>query len=272
MKFLLVDGSSLISRAYFGFREPPLERLGGLVYGMLGDAVSAMRATHCVVTVDMPGQTFRHTASPEYKASREKKPRSVRTTDLIAAVRPVLEDHNVRVVGVDGFEGDDCIATLTSRLEGRAQVAILSGDKDMHALVSEHVTVYTFSGLKGAVGMAKYVPWTPQEVRSKYGIEPHQIPHWKALAGEKGDDIAGVPNMGRKRAQDVIVRFGTVAAALAAAQAPGVQGNLARLKGQESAAHLGLLLATLRSDAPIAPLLPSECAVANMRSEKVRRS
>ena len=261
-RVLLVDGTNLTARAFHGFRRPPLPQLGPLVLGMLKDAAMALEATHLIVATDAAGPTFRHDLTPTYKAKRSADPEGVTTQHMLRAVRPALAAAGVAMVECPGFEADDCLATLATRLLAHGTPIVLSGDKDLQALVASGVAVYGFSGMPGARGLDRYLAVTPATVLARYGVTAAQLPDWKALAGESGDNIAGVPGLGPKRAQEIIALHGSLDAALAAAPMAAAGTVTARLAGQAEAAALGRVLATLRLDAPVPPLAPAACRVA----------
>jgi 5'-3' exonuclease len=261
MHVLLVDWTNVLSRAFYGMRQPPADKVPPRALSMLHAAVTAMEATHCVLALDHPAPTFRKLLDPGYKESRSKKVRAVSSDDLIQAAAPWVDAAGLCHVAAPGFEGDDTLATLATRMSARARVSILSSDNDLRALVNDRIAVYSFASDAAASGMARYVEHTPESISAEYGFSHTLIPQWKAIAGESGDDIAGVPGIGPKRATEIIQLHGSLEAALAAAETTPEKSVTARLRGQQAAAHLGLALATLRSDAPIPPILPASCSV-----------
>lgn len=265
---LLGDGTNLVTRAYFGYQQPPLDQIGRLALGMCRQAVETLGASHAIIAFDHPSPTFRVALAPDYKSSRKTKPGAIRTADLVAAARPVFEAAGLLTLDAPGFEADDVLATLAGRLDAAlvahgGRVLVLSSDKDLHALVSDRITVFGLSGIKGARGMEKYQAWTPAQVLERYGVAPQQLADWKALAGDDGDDIKGVRGIGAKGAEALLRTHGSLDAALEAARTttgPGPLQRLASARGQEEAL-LGRQLAQLRADVPLPDMRLAQCRI-----------
>ncbi|MQA95803.1 MAG: DNA polymerase I [Streptosporangiales bacterium] len=214
-RLLLLDGHSLAYRAFYALPVENFTTTGGqatnVVYGfanMLANVLRDERPTHLAVAFDVGRQTFRTEAFPEYKAGRTKSPGEFHSQlkildDLLAAMR-------VATLRVPGFEADDVIATLTAAAESAGfEVLIITGDRDVLQLVTEHVTVLYF--YRTATELIRY---TPELVIEKYGLTPAQYPDFAALRGDPSDNLPGIPGIGEKTATRWIREFGSLAALL----------------------------------------------------------
>jgi DNA polymerase-1 len=155
-------------------------------------------------------------------------------------------------VSVAGFEADDCVATIAARTN--TWVAILSGDSDLSALISETVQVYTPGNPCRLVDLAKYGD----------GVTPSNLADYKALVGERGDNIAGVPGIGPKKAAQLLATHGSIERLLAQAVVD-TSREAARVRSSAESVRLALRLVTLRTDVPIPPISPTESAVTAIR-------
>jgi len=199
---LLIDGNSLINRAYFAI--PPLNAPDGTptnaVYGfcnMLIKAIADFKPTHIAVAFDLPHPTFRHIEYREYKATRKGMP------DELAVQLPVLKgllhDMGIKTASKAGYEADDIIGTLANC---KQQTIIVTGDKDAFSLIDECTAVgYT----KGAGNIALY---DAAVFEAEYGFAPNKMVDYKALLGDASDNIPGVAGVGSKTASGLIIQFG----------------------------------------------------------------
>lgn len=205
-KLLLIDGNSIINRAYFAIQ--PLNDVEGrnvnAVYGfanILFKAIKDYSPDKLVVAFDLRGHNFRKDLYPEYKANRKGMP------DDLAAQMPILHQllslMNVTVVEKAGVEADDIIGTLSRSHDG--QSFILSGDRDMFQLVSDRVTVlFTKRGVTDVESV------TPTTLKENYGLTPSQVVEYKALRGDTSDNIPGVKGIGEKTAMSLLQKYGDI--------------------------------------------------------------
>lgn len=205
-KLLLIDGNSILNRAYFAL--PALNDKKGqnvnAVYGFLNILFKACQdysADKLVVAFDMHGHNFRKDIYPEYKANRKGMP------DDLAAQMPILHDvlakMSVTVVEKPGVEADDIIGTIT--LDNGYENYIVSGDRDMLQLVSDSVTV-----LLTKRGVTEVESVTPKFLKEQYGLTPEQIVEYKALRGDTSDNIPGVKGVGEKTATALLQKYGDI--------------------------------------------------------------
>lgn len=203
---LLIDGNSLLNRAYFAL--PALNSSSGqnvnAVYGFVNILIKALddyKPDKLVVTFDLHGHNFRKDVYADYKANRHGMP------DDLAQQMPILHEllakMHVTVVEKPGVEADDIIGTLTSRFDG--QSLVVSGDRDMLQLVSPTVNV-----LLTKRGMTDVERVDPETLLASYGLTPSGVIEYKALRGDTSDNIPGVKGIGEKTAMDLLSKYGDV--------------------------------------------------------------
>ncbi|WP_297211114.1 DNA polymerase I [uncultured Flavonifractor sp.] len=253
MKLMVIDGNSIINRAFYGIRL--LTTKDGLptnaVYGFLNillKLVEEERPEGLCVTFDRKAPTFRHLAYEGYKAQRKGMP------DELAAQLPILKDvldaMNIPRYELDGWEADDLIGTISVKDTAAGwDTVIVTGDKDSLQLVTDTTRVKLVSTRMGQTTTREM---TPESFREAYGFDPIHIIDLKALMGDASDNIPGVKGIGEKTAMDLIQRYQsveTIYGDLEVVEAkPAVRKKLA--EGAEQA-RLSYDLATIRTDAPI---------------------
>jgi 5'-3' exonuclease len=226
VSLLLVDSASLYYRAFYALptsiRSPegqPVNAVRGFL-DALTRLVEARAPSHvaCCWDADWRPQ-WRVDAIPTYKSHRvadeasgaEEEPDEL--SPQIAVIRDCLDALGVPVVGVDGFEADDVIATLATAATGR--VDVVSGDRDLLALVTEEIHLL-YTGRPG-------VPWSefgPAEVRAAYGVTAPQYADFALLRGDPSDGLPGVRGIGEKTAARLLSRYADLDALMAAAGDP----------------------------------------------------
>ncbi|WP_201466758.1 DNA polymerase I [Janibacter melonis] len=208
-RLLLLDGHSLAYRAFFAL---PVENFStstgqhtNAVYGFTAMLINVLRdeqPTHVAVAFDISRQTFRSEQYAEYKATRSATPGEFQ--GQVALVREILDALRIRHVGIEGFEADDVIATLTTM--ARAQdmdVVICTGDRDAFQLVSPHVSL-----LYPVRGVSEVWRMDPAAVETKYLVPPERYSDLAALVGETSDNLPGVPGVGPKTAAKWLGLYG----------------------------------------------------------------
>ncbi len=209
MKLLLVDGYSLLYRAFFS--SPPLTtREGqptGALYGfvrMLLRLLDENEPEYALVALDASGPTFRHDSFADYKANRSAAPDDLKIQSKLA--RDLLDGLSIARYEHQGFEGDDVLGTLARiGTERGLDVTIVTGDGDALQLVSEHVSV-----MLTRRGVSELDCFTPEAVQAKYQFEPKLLPDYKGLRGDTSDNIPGVPGIGDKTAINLISKYGAL--------------------------------------------------------------
>ena len=176
-----------------------------IFHNMLRKLMATYHPEYLAAIFESTGPTFREQAFSEYKANRTEMPPDL--GEQIGWIRKTLEALRVPVLEYPGFEADDVIGTLSRRSEGQGvDVVIVSSDKDMLQLVNEHVSMMN--------PMKDYEVYDPAGVREFLGVAPGHVPDLLALMGDSVDNIPGAPGIGEKGARDLVLRFGSVEAAL----------------------------------------------------------
>jgi len=214
-KFILIDGNSLLHRAYHAYPAltTPKGELINAVYGfsaMLLTILEKLAPTHVAVAWDVKGPTFRKVEYAEYKANRG--PMDDDLVSQIDRTKQVVETLNIPQFGIEGYEGDDIIGTL-SRLatdeddEKDTQVVIVTGDKDSLQLIKgKQIVVYL--PIQNRASQA--VVFDEQKLEEVYGLKPRQIVDLKSLMGDASDNIPGVKGIGKVTATKLIKEYGSL--------------------------------------------------------------
>ena len=256
-KVLLIDGNSLINRAYFAF--PPLNNPQGVqvqaVYGfttMLVKMIETVRPDYIVTAFDVHAPTFRHKMYEGYKSRRKGMP------DELAAQMPILKDMldvmGIRRVELEGYEADDLIGTLSKRFS--AETYIVTGDRDSLQLIDSSTRVLlTRRGITETDELDEETLW------EKFELSPRGIIEYKALAGDSSDDIPGVPGVGDKTAKTLLKTYGDVDGVYAALEEIAPSSLREKLRSGKESAYLSRALATIDVHAPVECTL-SECKYA----------
>jgi 5'-3' exonuclease len=242
-RLVLVDGSASVYRAFHAL--PPLSNSAGLpthaVLGFTNMLLKLLREEEpqaLAVAFDGPGPTARHREFPAYKANRPAMPDTL--VAQIPFIHRVVDGMRVPRLMVPGEEADDVLGTIAVRAAAQAYaVRIVTSDKDLLQLVGDRIVVRDPLLAKTS---------GPVEVEDRYGIVPRQVPDLLALMGDSSDNIPGVPGVGEKTARDLLLRFGSLEAALARTAEvtrPKLRESLAAHAGQ---ARLSKRLATIRTD------------------------
>ena len=249
MKLMVLDGNSLVNRAFFGIKLLTTKdgRYTNAIYGfqnILLNLLAAHKPDAVAIAWDLRAPTFRHKAYDGYKATRHGMPEEL--AQQMPVLKELLTDLGFVQVSSEGWEADDILGTLAAACEAAGGITLLAtGDRDSLQLVDDNTTVLLATN-KETISM------DPAAIREKYGVEPQQLIDVKSLMGDSSDNIPGVPGIGEKTAKDLLVRFGTVADIYSDLDAldikPGVRKKLT--EGRESA-QLSFDLATIRTDAPI---------------------
>ena len=253
MKLMILDGNSIINRAFYGIRmlNAPDGTPTNAVYGFLSTfqrAFDLAQPQAVCVAFDVHAPTFRHEQYALYKAQRKPMPEELAVQ--MPLLKQTLDYMGVRRLELAGWEADDLLGTVARRCEAAGWTCdVVTGDKDSLQLITDSTHVFN---VKTRMGQTDTIEYTPERFREEYGFDPIRMIDLKALMGDSSDNIPGVPGIGEKTAKDLLVRFGTVADIYRDLDAldikPGVRKKLT--EGRESA-QLSFDLATIRTDAPI---------------------
>lgn len=226
---VIVDAFSLLFRAFHAFPlslTTPDGQLTNAVYGftrLLLDMLKRVKPEYLVVATDMGKPTFRHQAYTQYKANREEAPHEL--TGQIHLMKDVLHALNIPTIGIEGYEADDVIGTLTTQLAAKHSdllLGVMTGDRDSFQLIGGNVFVLIPD--RQHHGELQLVD--SEGVITRLGVRPNQIVDFKALCGDASDNIPGVRGIGPKTAASLLARFDTLerlyaALSLAADVEPG---------------------------------------------------
>ena len=254
MKLMVVDGNSILNRAYYGIR--PLSTREGLythaVYGFittLQRLLDEEEPEALCVTFDRREPTFRHQADADYKAQR--KPMPPELAMQLPVMKQVLAAMSVPCYELAGYEADDLIGTISRKCQAAGwECVIVTGDKDSLQLVTDRTRVKLVST---RMGQTTTKDMTPETFREQYGFDPIHMIDLKALMGDTSDNIPGVPGVGEKTAMALVQQYGDIDALYRRLPDIDAKPNVIRklTEGEESARH-SYWLATIVTDAPLA--------------------
>lgn len=209
-KLVLIDGNSLSFRAFYAL--PLLSNKAGIhtnaVYGfamLLEKILKEEQPNHFLVAFDAGKTTFRHSKYSEYKGGRQKTPPEL--SEQFPYIRQLLDAYHIKRYELENYEADDIIGTLSREAdEAGFETIIITGDRDLTQLATDHVTIYYTK--KGVTDVDHY---TPEFIAEKYnGLTPNQIIDMKGLMGDTSDNIPGVAGVGEKTAIKLLNQFNTV--------------------------------------------------------------
>ncbi|MBS5988845.1 DNA polymerase I [Anaerococcus hydrogenalis] len=249
-KVMLIDGSSLIFRAFFAL--PNLTNADGVmtngVYGFLTmyfRAVEEYKPDYILVAFDKKTKTFRHKEFEDYKANRDKAPSELNYQ--FGILKDILDSLNVKYLDIDGFEADDIVGTYSkiARDEG-LETVIITGDKDYFQLVNDDVIVYLTRK-----GISQMEEITEEKIKDDYGLSPKQLIDVKGLMGDKSDNIPGVDGIGEKTALKYIKKYGSMEALYENLDDISGKKTKENLENSRQIAFLSKKIGTIVTNAPV---------------------
>jgi len=253
MKLLILDGNSVINRAYFGVR--PLTTREGLythaIYGFLNilERMEKEEQPDAVcVAFDLHGPTFRHEKYDLYKANRHGMPEEL--AQQMPVMKEVLQAMNIPIYACQGWEADDVIGTVGRICSNNDwECVIVTGDRDSLQLIDENVHVKLVISKPGQTAATLY---TQEKFREEYGFEPKKMVDFKSLMGDSSDNIPGVAGVGPKTAAELLLKFGSLDGIYENLQDESIRPKLReKLEANRDMAYLSYDLATIRCNAPI---------------------
>ena len=208
-KILLIDGSSLIFRAFYAIRN--LTTKDGVfvngVYGFLNmyyKALELINPTHIFVAFDKGSKTFRHNEFADYKGTRDNAPNEI--TYQFGILKDLLSSMNVNYLELDEYEADDIIGTIAKLAQKEGfEVDIFTGDRDYLQLVDDNILVYLTKK-----GISEIKLMNTESILEEYDLSPRQLIDVKALQGDSSDNIPGVKGVGEKTALKLIQEYGNL--------------------------------------------------------------
>lgn len=249
--FAVIDGNSLMHRAFHAVpptMNAPDGRPTNAIFGFLNmflKMIDAFNPDGVVVAFDKGKPRVRMEMLPQYKAQRP--PMDPDLHAQFPMIKELLTALNVPILQSEGWEGDDILGTM-ARLgeEAGCDMLLVTGDRDMYQLVTEHVNV-----VSTRKGLSDVAIMTPESVDDLYhGITPALVPDFYGLKGDTSDNIPGVPGIGPKKASALIAQYGSLDEVIA--HADEVKGKMGEnLRAHIDDALLSRKVATIRTDAPV---------------------
>lgn len=251
MKIIIIDGNSLINRAYYALQRPMITKSGLYTHGvygflnMLNKINTDYQPDYITVAFDRKAPTFRHLEYAEYKAGRKKMPPELAMQ--LPLLKEVLAAMNVKMLEIDGYEADDIIGTVAKRAEAEGfEPLIISGDKDELQLASDKTKV-----LITRKGISEFDLYDEAAMHEKYGFSPEQFIDFKGLMGDPSDNIPGVPGVGEKTALKLVQEFGSVANLIANTDQIASKTLKEKIEENAQLALMSRRLATINTEVPI---------------------
>lgn len=257
MRLLVIDGNSILNRAFYGIRllSNKKGQFTNAIMGFINIYIknaSEVKPDGVAVAFDLKAPTFRHKAYDKYKAGRKGMPEELFTQ--LEPTKRLISMLGMTVIECEGFEADDILGTLADACDKSGnECFLLTGDRDSFQLVSKTTTVRLASTKDITV-------YTPEKIREVYGVEPLDMIEVKALMGDSSDNIPGVPGIGEKTALSLISEHKTLENIYdnidSIKLTPSVKTKL--INGKESA-FMSRMLATICKDVPINRDISSYC-------------
>lgn len=275
---ILIDGHALVFRAFHAF--PPLTTTDGelvnAVYGfsrILLKVIKDLEPHYIAVAFDMAKPTFRHTSFAGYKAQRKETPSEL--LSQLGRVKEVVEALNIPIFGIEGYEADDVIGTIATKMGSKdCKVIIVTGDRDAYQLVRDGVVTVYMPPRKNDEARE----YGSEDVVDAMGVNPDQIIDYKALAGDASDNIPGVSGIGPKTAVQLLNAFGSLEGIYEALKEPAKltpeqklilkEKTVEKLVNDYENAMLSQKLATIDTNVPL-DFKIDDCLVSGYEKKKV---
>ena len=251
-KIVLIDGHSILNRAFFGV--PPLTNSEGLhtnaVYGFLNIMFKILdeeKPDYLTVAFDRSEPTFRHQMFDAYKGTR--KPMAQELREQVPVMKEVLQAMGIKIVEMPGYEADDLLGTIAGMAEVQGMdVSIISGDRDLLQLATEKVKIRIPKTKRTGTEIEDYYA---ADVVERYQVTPKEFIDVKALMGDSSDNIPGVPGIGEKTATNLIVAYKSIENAYAHLEEITPKRAKTNLEEHYDMAQMSKTLATIEVHAPI---------------------
>ena len=252
-KFLIIDGNSIMNRAFYGIRILTTKdgTYTNAAYGFLSIyymMLEKLNPNYVAVTFDLSKPTFRHEMYDQYKAGRRSMPDELRPQ--MPLIKDILSAMNIPILELEGYEADDILGTVAKNNSKQGiQTYILTGDRDSFQLIDENTSIVMPST---KMGKTEYTIYTPEKLKETYNLEPKQIIDMKALMGDKSDNIPGVPLVGEKTAQSLLELSVSLDEIYENIDTIDISEKLReRLKEHKDMAYLSYKLATINTQVPV---------------------
>ena len=251
-KLVLIDGHSILNRAYYGI--PLLSNAQGLhtnaIYGFLNIMFKILeeeKPDYLAVAFDVHAPTFRHEIYEAYKGTRKPMPEELR--EQVPVMKEVLQAMHVVIREQAGLEADDILGTLAKKAEADGmEVALVSGDRDLLQIATDHIKIRI---PKTKMGKTEIEDYYAADVKAAYQVTPLQFIDLKALMGDTADNIPGVPKVGQKTAEALMVEYGSLDNIYAHIEEITKKSIRESLENNKDLAELSRVLATIKTDCEI---------------------
>ena len=257
-KFLVIDGNSILNRAFYGLGAARMVTAEGLhtnaIFGFLNIYYMIMEKfepNYVAVAFDLKAPTFRHKMFADYKGTRKGMPDELR--EQVPIIKDVLRAMNVKIFEMAGYEADDILGTIASlndnNLSKDIHTYILTGDRDSYQLISQKTSII-FPSNKGS--KTDYTVYTPELLKEEKNIEPYQVVDVKSLMGDASDNIPGVKGIGEKTAYTLIEKYTTMENIYANIDTLDASPKIIeKLKADKDMASMSYTLATINRNVPL---------------------
>lgn len=253
MKILVIDGNSIINRAFYGVRALTTKDgfYSNAIYGflmILNKLTDEIKPDYAAIAFDLPAPTFRHKLYDGYKANRKGMPEEL--AQQMPVLKQLLVALGYKTIECEGYEADDIIGTLTKKLSQQGeQCYIATGDRDYLQLVDDNITVLLAAT---RMGKAETIPYDCNKVMEEYGVKPPALIDIKALMGDSSDCIPGVAGIGQKTACTLIQKFGSLAGVYENIDSPDIKAGVrTKLNVGKDMAQLSRTLGEINKESPI---------------------
>lgn len=272
-KFLVIDGNSIMNRAYYGLMRlnmtsSVLNIHTNALYAFLNIywmTLDRFKPDFVVVSFDLKVPTFRHEMYKEYKGTRHAMPDELK--EQMPVIKEILTAMNVPIIEKEGYEADDILGTIAKKNEkNNIFTYILTGDRDSFQLISDLTSVIMPSNKPGKT---EYTVYNPEKLNEKYGIKPWQVIEVKALMGDASDNIPGVKGVGEKTAYSLIKKYDNIKNIYDNIDGVDITQKIKeKLLNDKDMANLSHTLATININTPI-ELDYDKAVLTDINKEKV---
>ena len=248
-KLVLIDGHSILNRAFYGV--PDLSNAEGLhtnaIYGFLNIMFKILeeeKPDYLAVAFDVHAPTFRHQMYQAYKGTRKPMPEELR--QQVPVMKEVLKAMHITIMEKAGLEADDILGTLAKKAEQEGmEVSLVSGDRDLLQIATDHIKIRIPKTKQGRTEIEDYYA---ADVQAAYQVTPLQFIELKALMGDTADNIPGVPKVGEKTAQALMVEYGSLDNIYSHVEEISKKSIRESLIEHKDLAELSKTLATIKTD------------------------
>lgn len=250
-RIVIIDGNSLINRAFYAMQRPMITKEGIYtqgIYGfinMLNKIESDYEPEYITVAFDLKAPTFRHLEYDQYKAGR--KPMPPELVMQMPLLKDVLHAMNIKTLELEGFEADDIIGTVAQIAEKEnLEPLIITGDRDALQLATDKTQI-----LITKKGISDFELYDDQKMMERYGLTPTQFIDLKGLMGDSSDNIPGIPGVGEKTGIALLEQFGSIENMLAHTDEISKKGLRSKVEENAQLAVMSKRLATINRFVPI---------------------